>query len=247
MLLQLFLNKNLALHFYYSEKSLKGDEIIAENIYLITPGLPSFTHRDFFKDKVNKNVAFFYLYYYGSWFSGGNFLFKNCVKSINDAIDFIKNRQGIKTFDGKKIKWNYENLFLTATSFGGNVVLSAKINKRNIKKIFLYAPFFVEYSEIEDNQKTLKFLTRGYKNVYRGIVSKEWHKYFTKKNKLSFLKLDENFPPIEIIHGKKDIVVSYQSSQKLQKRYSKFIKLKLKKEIGHSFEQLHGTQKRHWD
>ena len=241
MLLQLFLNKNLALHFYYSEKSLKNNVVTAKNIYLVAPGLPQFTHRKFFKDKVNKNTAFFYLYYYGGWFSGGKFLFKNCVKSIKDGIDFIKNKQGIRTFVNKKIQWNYQNLFLVGNSFGGNVVLSTKINRQDIKKIILYSPFFVEYSNIKDNQKMLKFFIRGYKNNFRGINLEEWKQYFFKKDKLSFLKLNDTFPPIEIIHGKEDTTVPFQSSQKLQKRHPKLIKLKLKEDIGHNFEQLYET------
>jgi len=241
MLLQLFLNKNLALHFYYSEKSVKNKQIVVKNIYLIAPGLPQFTHRNFFKDKINKDTAFFYIYYYGSWFSGGSFSFENCIKSVNDAIDFVKNRQGIKTFDNKEIQWNYQNLFLTAVSFGGNVVLSAKVSKKNIKKIFLYSPFFIEYSNIKDNQEMLKFFIRGYKNNFRGIVSEKWQKYFTKKDELAFLKLDDTFPDIEIIHGKEDVVVPFQSSQKLQNKYPNLVKLKLRKGIGHSFEQLYET------
>lgn len=239
MLLQLFLNKNLALHLYYSEKSLKNNKVIVKNIYLMAPGLPQFTHRNFFKDKVNKDTAFFYLYYYGSWFSGGKFLFKNCIKSINDAIDFIKSRQGIKTFDNKRIQWDYQNLFLMASSFGGNVVLSANINKKDIKKIILYAPFFVEYSNIKDNQKMLGFLVRGYKNNFRGIDLKEWRRFFAKKDKLSFSKLGNIFPFVEIIHGEEDTSVPFQSSQNLQNKYPNLIKLKIKKGIGHDFEQLY--------
>jgi len=181
MLLQLFLNKNLALHFYYSEKSLKNDKIVAKNIYLIVPGLPQFTHKNFFKDKVNENTAFFYLYYYGSWFSSGNFSFKNSIKSVKDAINFIKNKQGIKTFDNKQIEWNYQNLFLIGSSFGGNVALSTKINKKDIKKIILYAPFFTEYSDIKANKKQLDFLIRGYKNNFRGIELKNGRNILLKR------------------------------------------------------------------
>jgi len=241
MLLELFLHKNLALHLYYSEKSLKNNKVIVKNIYLMAPGLPQFTHRNFFKDKVSEDTAFFYLYYYGSWFSGGKFLFKNCIKSIGDAIDFVKSRQGIKTFDNKKIVWDYQNLFLVTNSFGGNVVLSAKISKKDIKKIILYAPFFIEYSSIKDNQKMLEFYVRGYKNNFRGIDSKEWRSYFTKKYKLSFFKLDGAFPPVEIIHGKKDTIVPFQSSQKLQNKYPNLVKLKIKEGVGHDFEQLYET------
>ena len=239
MLLQLFLNKNLALHFYYSEKSLENNKVIAENIYLIAPGLPQFTHRNFFKEKVNKNTAFFYLYYYGSWFSGGKFLFKNCIKSIEDAINFVKNKCGVKTFDNKKIQWDYKNLFLVANSFGGNVALSAKIMKKDIKRIILYSPFFVEHSNVIENKEMLCFLVRGYKNNFRGIELKEWRRYFHKKDKSSFLRLDSSFPSINIIHGAEDNVVPCKLSQELQNKYPKLVKLKLKKGMGHSFEQLY--------
>jgi len=213
-------------------------------LYLVAPGLPQFTHRNFFKNKVDKNTAFFYLYYYGSWFSGDKFLFKNCIKSITNAITFIKNKYGVKTFDNQTLYWDYKNLFIIANSFGGNVVLCAKIDKKDVKKIFLYSPFFVEYSNTKSNLKMLNFLIRGYKNNFRGINSKEWKKYFTKQDKLSFVSLGKTSPMIEIIHGNNDISVPVSSSKKIQNKYPRIIKLILKNGIGHNFEKLYETQKK---
>lgn len=239
MLLQLFLEKNLAFHFYYSEESVKNNKITAKNIYIVAPGLPQFTYRDFFKNKVNKDTAFFYLYYPGSFFNGGKFSFKNCVNSIDDAISFVEGRKGVRTFDNKKLSWDYSNLILMGNSFGGNVILSANIKKEKVKKIILFSPFFVEFSNVKDNQKILGFLSRGYRNNFRGIESKEWKNYFDKKDKMSFIKLDESLPPVKIIHGGSDSTVPPQVSQKLAKKYPSLVSLKLKNGIGHSFEDLY--------
>lgn len=239
MQLQLFLNKNLALHLYYDEASVIKGKIKVENFYLLAPGLPSCPHKNLFKDKVSKNTAFMVVYYYGSWFSGGKFLFENCVKSVKDAILFVKKGQGVKTFDNKKIMWEYENLFLIGNSFGGSVICSMKNYGKDIKKIFLYAPFLVEYSEVKKNKEMIGFLRRGYKNNYRGIDLAAWDLYFAKKDLFSFIELDEEIPPTQIIHGKQDNVVPYRSSEKLQKKYSQLIELKLKEGAGHDFNALY--------
>jgi len=67
MKLQLFIYKNIALHFYYSEDSVIDGEINSKNIFIYFPGLPQMVNEDFFVNKVNKDTAFFSVYYLGSW------------------------------------------------------------------------------------------------------------------------------------------------------------------------------------
>ena len=59
MELQLFIYKNIAIHFYYSKDSIVNGRINAENVFIYFPGLPQIIDEDFFVNKVNKNTAFF--------------------------------------------------------------------------------------------------------------------------------------------------------------------------------------------
>ncbi|HED36806.1 MAG TPA: hypothetical protein ENI76_00955, partial [Ignavibacteria bacterium] len=99
MELQLFIYKNIAIHFYYSKDSIVNGKITVENIFIYFPGLPQMIDDDFFADKVNKDTAFFSVYYSGSWLSGGSFTYDNCKKTVELAIEFVKHKRGIKTFD----------------------------------------------------------------------------------------------------------------------------------------------------
>jgi len=93
MKLQLLIYKNLAVHFYYSKESVSKNKIKIKNLFLIFPGLPTFIHKDFFNDKVDKDNAFLSIYYLGTWLSGGIFTYKNCKKAIELTVEFAKNKK----------------------------------------------------------------------------------------------------------------------------------------------------------
>ncbi|MBU0637082.1 hypothetical protein KKH16_02665 [Patescibacteria group bacterium] len=48
MELQLFIYKNIALHFYYSKDSVENGTINSKNIFVYFPGLPQMIDEDFF-------------------------------------------------------------------------------------------------------------------------------------------------------------------------------------------------------
>ena len=83
MELQLFIYKNIALHFYYSKDSVENGIIKSKNIFVYFPGLPQMIDEDFFVNIVDKNTAFFSVYYMGSWLSSGSFTYENCQKTWN--------------------------------------------------------------------------------------------------------------------------------------------------------------------
>lgn len=247
MELQLFVFKNLAVHFYYPSKSLHGNRINVKNLCLYFSGLPNYTDKDFFAEHVKRGTAFFAVYYYGSWLSGGRFTVDNCRNSINDAINFAKGRTGIKTFDNKKLTWNFENLYLIGYSFAGNPLLTISANKKEIKKVILYSPLIYLYGQevknilgeketerfSEFNIFFLEFLQRGYPHALRGIKGKEWKKYFFGKDRSSRIKLSSSYPPISIYHGNKDSQISHRFSEHFYKMHQANSKLTIVSGMGH--------------
>lgn len=253
MELQLFIYKNIALHFYYSKDSVKGEVINSKNIFVYFPGLPQMINEDFFVNKVDKNTAFFSVYYMGSWLSGGSFTYENCKKTVGLAVEFVKNKKGIKTFDNKQIKWDYNNLYVIGYSFSGNPVVSAKISKNDVKSVILFDPLlFLHKKEVSKYLKDkkainnfydyslsyLEFLRRGYKFAFRGIKKEGWNKYFSGKDPKSFVEIDKNYPNIIIFHGKSDEKIHYTSSLFFQKEKCHQAKIILINKVGHDLEKL---------
>jgi len=253
MELQLFIYKNIALHFYYSKDSLIRNKIKVKNVFVYFPGLPEIIDKDFFINKVNKDTAFFSVYYLGSWLSGGDFTYTNCKKTVELAIEFAKNKRGIKTFDNKEINWDYGNLHLIGYSFAGNPIISSKISKTDVKNIILFAPLLFlnkdEVAEYLKNEKAinnfygfslfyLEFLRRGYKFAFRGIKKQSWDKYFSGKNIKSFIKVNNNHPNVIIFHGKSDEKIHYASSMFFQKEKCPKAKIFLIDNIKHDLKKL---------
>jgi hypothetical protein len=253
MELQLFIYKNLAVHFYYSKESVSKNKVKIKNLFLVFPGLPNFIHKDFFNDKVDKDNAFFSIYYLGTWLSGGIFTYKNCKKTIKLAVEFAKNKKGIKTFDNEKIYWDYKNLHLIGYSFTGNPILSSKISKTDVKNVILFAPLiFLHkkdlYSYLKNKKEInnfyafnlfyLDFLRRGYKFALRGINQKSWSKYFSGKDPESLIKVGKNYPNVIIFHGKEDEKIKYNSSIFFKKEKCPQTKIILVNNVGHDLEKL---------
>lgn len=253
MELQLFIYKNIAIQLYYSKDSIINDKIDTENVFIYFPGLPQIIDEDFFVNKVNKNTAFFSVYYSGSWLSGGNFTYENCKKTVELALEFIKGKKGIKIFDNKQINWDYKNLHVMGYSFSGNPIVSAKISKNDVKSVILFAPLlFLHKKDVSDYLKDknvinnfysfslfyLEFLQRGYKFAFRGIEKQSWNKYFSGQDSRSFIKMDNNYPNVYIFHGKSDEKINFTSSLFFQKeKYSK-TEIVLMDNVGHDLEKL---------
>ena len=259
MQLQLFIYKNIALHFYYSKNSIVDNKVSVKNIFVYFPGLPQMICKDFFVDKVNKDTAFFSVYYLGTWLSGGSFTYKNCKKTIELAVEFIKNKEGVRTFDNKKMKWDYKNLHLMGYSFAGNPVVSAKISRNDIKSVILFSPLlFLHKKDVSEYLKKdekaiknfydfnlffLEFLKRGYRFALRGIENPSWNKYFSGKDPDSFVKINKNYPDIFIFHGKSDEKISYTSSLFFQKEKCPRAKVFLVDDVKHNLENLFDIDK----
>lgn len=251
MELQLFIYRNLAIHFYYSRESVKKNVVNVENLCLFFPGLPNFIHQEFFERWVNKNTAFFSVYYFGTWLSGGKFTIINCRKSIETAIEFAKNKSGIKTYDNKKIYWNYQNLYVIGYSFAGNPILKTNVNKKEVKAILLYAPLIYLYKDeveailgrekaiefFEFNKSHLQFLQRAYFRILRGIKDPLWIKYFSgEERSVKINNISSQYPSIFIFHGLKDEIINPAFSKYFCRNYKNISKLFLIKSVGHTKE-----------
>jgi len=140
MELQLFIQNELALHFYYSKESVNCDVVNIKSLCLVFPGLPNTIDKDYFVNRVNKDTAFLSVSYYGTWMSGGNFSPQSVKQTIQDAVSFAKLKEGIKTFDDKKMYWKYENLFVLGYSFAGNFVINSNLKREDITSIILCSP-----------------------------------------------------------------------------------------------------------
>lgn len=253
MELQLFIYKNIAIHFYYSKDSIVNGQINFENVFVYFPGLPQIIDEDFFVNKVNKNTAFFSVYFSGSWLSGGSFTYENCKRTVELAIEFIKGKKGIKTFDNKQINWDYKNLYVMGYSFSGNPVISAKILKNDVRSVILFAPLlFLHKKEVSEylkdkkavdnfygfNSFYLEFLKRGYKFAFRGIEKQSWNKFFSGQDSKSLIKMADNYPNVIIFHGKSDEKINYTSSLFFQKAKRPQSKIVLVDNVGHDLEKL---------
>jgi hypothetical protein len=254
MELQLFIHKKIALHFYYSENSFVDNKVSVKNIFIYFPGLPQIIDEKFFEDKVDKDNAFFSVYYAGSWLSGGTFTYENCKKTVELAVKFVKDKKGIKTFDNKVIRWDYKKLHIMGYSFAGNPILSARLSKNDVGSIILFAPliflhrketikFLGDEDEINKfyrfNILFLKFLRRGYKFAFRGIENQSWDRYFSGKEKNSLIKLGRDFPDnIFIFHGSDDEKITPKSSEFFQKSIRPEAEVFIIKKVKHNLRQL---------
>jgi len=174
MELQLFIYKDLALHFYYSKDSLNEGLVDVKNIFIYFPGLPQVIEEDFFAERVDNDTAFFNVYYFGSVLSGGEFFYENCRKTVELAIEFVKNKKGIKTFDNKEITWDYKNLNVAGYSFSGNPIVTANISKDDVKNVFLFAPLlFLHKDQVKgymSNQKDMDNFYGVRYDIFRHLV-----------------------------------------------------------------------------
>ncbi len=138
-------------------------------------------------------------------------------------------------------------------SFAGNPVISAKISKKDVKSVILFAPLiFLHKKDVSGylrdknaidnfydlNLFYLKFLRRGYKFAFRGIEKLSWDKYFSGRDQKSFIKMGNNYPDVFIFHGKTDERVSYTSSLFFQKEKCPQSKVILIDNAGHDLKKL---------
>lgn len=225
--LQLFIEKGLASHFYFSKSSLYGNLVKVKKLCIFFPGLPNVIDKDFFVNRVNKDVAFLSINFIGSWLSSGTFSPENCRRTVNLAIDFANRCSAKSCFDQSQIKWQFDDLYVACYSFGANSILTSNVSNKIIKAVLLYSPLiFLNKVEIEkavsteeeknfylQNKNFLQFLKCGYSEVLRGIQDVAWEKYYLGNEPSSIVQLKADFPFSYVFHGKSDNLLSPKFSE----------------------------------
>ncbi len=250
MKVELFIYKQLGVQIYFNKEDVHEGRLIVNNFYLFFPGLPQILKDNFFSDKIAQKTAIAVVHYYGSWFSGGEFLPDNCSKTIIDAINFIYQKRGAKTFDNKELKWDFDFLNLIGYSFGALNVARSNPNYYKVNSVFLFSPMlYVNKKDIGKylsrdksidhigfNKFFMKFLQRGYFNNYRGITNNKWNDFFNGNYTEKTRKQTNNELNYYIFHGDQDTTIPVESS-KYFCRINKKAKLFILKGLDHDTKE----------
>ncbi|MFA5173222.1 MAG: prolyl oligopeptidase family serine peptidase [Candidatus Paceibacterota bacterium] len=184
-------SKNVVYDLYLPEES-NGKAV------LYVPGLPGHPRRKALGETFASNgFSFFEMRFPGSWESNGEFTMDNCVKSLEEAYDFIKSGLGTELRREIKKEWEHKEIIFLGSSFGGGVILSSQIKEP--LKFALLAPVtkiknvkdsLVMLSSGEDDLFNL--LTKGYANAYRGLNKKDWNRFLDGESLINPEKNTDN-------------------------------------------------------
>lgn len=168
------------------------------------------------------NIDLFVPDYIGYGRSDGKFTPKNCVKTFLNIYDYLKKGiTGISYYDMTKVKLKYKRILFLGRSLGGAYVpLLPKYNKEIKELCILYGAVDQKAQGKIKGEETNKDFMRtmekgGFKNLYRGVMSKIWYDHLENKDGLSpmdnieYLKNSRVF----IAHGKKDTCINYRKSE----------------------------------
>lgn len=207
------------------------------------PGLPDYPHKRPYAKKWTENgFTFLELRYMGSWESNGRFSPENCLKSIQEAVDFFKKGKAKELRQGSLLQWNIKEIILLGNSFGGAVILSALPILKDINRAILLAPL-IDISLLKQGLKIIEqdtkkdelyhLLKNGFSNVYRGLSLKSWQKFLQEKSLINPFKYTHQLisKKLLFVHGNQDHVVPIKATkrfvQKLKKNGALGVELKV--------------------
>ncbi len=134
------------------------------------------------------------------------------VKTVNSTISYVK-------------RLGYKDISLLGTSLGGLIAMATALKYRDIKKLILRAPV-ADYYELllkRFNKNILtKFKKQGFYYYIRpdGEKLRVLYNFIEDSKKYSMYKKVKNIKcPVLILHGTKDQIVNYRTSQKLVKGF----------------------------
>ena len=161
----------------------------------------------------------------------GKTTISNYVKTVNSTIGYVK-------------KLGYKNISLLGTSLGGLIAAATALRYRNIKKLALRAPV-ADYYELLlkrfNKDEVTKFKKQGFYYYIRPDEEKLKivYDFIEDSKKYSMYKKVKDIKcPVLIIHGTKDEIVPYKTSQKLVKKFTN-ARLVLIKNASHKLS-IHG-------
>lgn len=182
---------------------------------LYVPGLPGHPRRKTLGEALAKHgFTFFEMRFPGSWESDGTFSMDHCVRSLEEACDFIRKGTGTELRRGVQLHWPTQNIIFMGSSFGGGVVLSSRLEAPltfvlfapvtrldNIKNSLVMLP--------SDEDDLFHLLSDGYRHAYRGLTKEDWtlflggHTLVNPENNLKALKNKR----LLFVQGAKDQVI----------------------------------------
>ncbi len=175
------------------------------------PGVPK--AKETMEFWARKGFWVFFPRYRGTWESDGEFLKRSPHEDILDVIDELP-RGFVDLWSGKKLKVNFQQLFILGGSFGGPAAILASRDSR-VTKAVAFAPVidWEAPSKDEPVEKLGAFLPLGFGNAYR----------FSKKN-WSRLSRNEFYSPVKeantidgskllLFHAKDDGSVPYSRTK----------------------------------
>lgn len=158
----------------FKRKNILISSWLLENSHgnvIFCPGLPQYItkYHPTIKTFQALNFNVFLPRYYGTWESGGIFNIKNSVKTVSETVHLVKTGRGKELFGNQIVKWSKGPVILIGYSFGALPVLLNSIEPDiNILICpFINYGFHNKRGPGEYLSQTLKFLERGYSNIYR--------------------------------------------------------------------------------
>lgn len=206
-------SENIVYDLYLPEKS-NGKTI------LYVPGLPGHPRRKILGESfANNGFTFFEMRFIGSWESDGIFTMNNCVKSLEEAYEFVKYGSGVELRKNTTKNWPCIEIIVLGSSFGGGVVLSSKIG--DALTYVVLAPL-TKLQNLRDSLVILpsgrdelyNLLSQGYTNVYRGLSEMDWQNFL---NGNTLVNPENNFDNLKnkkvvFIQGTDDTVITHNDT-----------------------------------
>lgn len=157
-----FLNKNILCGVWNG--GMNGTVILAS-------GLPQYIdkYHPFLKTVEELGLTLIVPRYMGTWESSGDFSLENCVKTIEETIDFAKIGKSSEMYGNTEIHWNTSNLSVLGFSFGALPTLLAnrEVDRSVLCPFVSYDFHYSKDGKGEYVNDTFEYLQRAYPNIYR--------------------------------------------------------------------------------
>lgn len=219
----------------------------SRGVILVCDGLPGSPRNPDLLKKISE-LGFFAVYprYTGTWESGGEFLSPSPTNNIIQIIDFIKEKELIELYSGKKFDCRNLPIYLLGSSFGGSVALALSNNKK-VRKIIAFSPVVNFKDHNNDNKEQdllwlMDFIRKAFGRAY----------YFKVSNWKKMIKGQIFNPPSKVEPSRSDDILIFYDQEDPSidwhkvKSYAELNKIKavVSKNLGHlSFSKITSN---HW-
>lgn len=214
-----------------------------DKLLIFLPGLPSYPGQPSFLDAALKlRVGVVMPQYLGSYQSDGIFTPHGCIETVRRTVEFLNRKHGEELYGKTKISWDFSEIILGGTSFGGYAAVES-LKYIAFQKLFLVSPLLYlaptnGLPKLGDPIiHRLEFVKDVYGHVYRSVSISLW------KRAMAHFQAGENGRTIveqtriAILHGIKDNIVPYQHSKYFSKQHPNVF-LGLQPGAGHSTSEV---------